>query len=106
MSKCERCGYDFRDDSQEYTVHANPFDCINHLKQRLADLMQSLHREWECGCGHRFVAKVILSPHATNLCGELTVYCPHCGKRPLVGGPAFSQPSRKGTNHDIAANNS
>ena len=46
-------------------------------------------RDWECGCGCRFTAPVVLSTHTTNISGEASVFCPECGKRALYGSPAM-----------------
>ena len=45
-------------------------------------------RDWECGCGHTWTAPVVLWAHTPNLCGEVTQWCPVCGKRPVLGSPA------------------
>jgi len=42
-------------------------------------------RDWECGCGHKFTATIVLSDTTARLSGERTEWCPRCGKAPLYG---------------------
>ena len=48
-------------------------------------------RDWECYCGHKFTAPVVISESTQRLSGEASVYCPQCGKKPLVGSPVHSE---------------
>lgn len=57
--------------------------------ERLARLLGLVGpaRDWECRCGHKFTAPVVLSETTQNISGEARVYCPQCGAVPLVGSP-------------------
>ncbi len=47
-------------------------------------------RNCEClDCGHKWMAKVILSDVTTNLSGEKTEECPKCWSRNVMRGPAI-----------------
>jgi hypothetical protein len=46
-------------------------------------------RDWECACGHKWTAPIILSDLANqNIRGDKTELCPKCNKRPLYGSQA------------------
>src|SRR3990167_4857080 len=50
-------------------------------------------RDWECSCGHKWTAQVVLSEHTQNLSGEAAQFCPKCGKKPLSGSALYSPAS-------------
>jgi len=51
-------------------------------------LTLSIERQRECECGHKWSAPVKFGP-TNNLSGELTSWCPKCGKRPAISHPQY-----------------
>lgn len=44
MSKCDRCGQDFGDPSDQWATHAHSSDCIQYLKDVIERLQRTLPR--------------------------------------------------------------
>ncbi len=46
-------------------------------------------RDWECACGHKWTAPIVMSDKINqNIKGEKTELCPKCNKKPLYGSQA------------------